>query len=87
LKAEGLLPQVCDLRHIKYLNTIIEQDHRRIKRRTKPSMGFVSFQTAEQTLQGYECMHMIRKGQIQGNCQRQLSMPDDVHRPPLGVGA
>jgi transposase-like protein len=66
LKAAGLLPEACELRQVKYLNNIVEQDHRWIKRRTKPGMGFFSFTTAEQTLQGFEAMSMIRKGQVQG---------------------
>ena len=64
LQAEGMLAQDCDLRPIKYLNNIIEQDHRFIKRRVKPGLGFYSFETAWRTLQGYETMHMIRKGQV-----------------------
>ncbi len=63
LKTEGTLPQECALRPIKYLNNIIEQDHRFIKRRVKPGLGFYSFETAWRTLQGYETIHMIRKGQ------------------------
>jgi len=63
LKAEGQLPQRVQHRPVKYLNNIIEQDHRFIKRRVKPGLGFFSFETAWQTLQGYEVMHMIRKGQ------------------------
>jgi len=45
---------------------LIEQDHRFIKRLTKPGMGFFSFETAWRTVQGYEAMNMIRKGQLQG---------------------
>ncbi len=67
LKAEGILPQSCQLRPVKYLNNVIEQDHRFIKRRVKPGLGFYSFQTAWRTLQGYETMHMIRKGQVQAS--------------------
>ena len=63
LKTEGALPQGCDLRPIKYMNNIIEQDHRFIKRRVRPGLGFYSFETAWRTLQGYETMQMIRKGQ------------------------
>jgi hypothetical protein len=48
------------------LNNLIEQDHRFIKRLVKPGMGFFSFETAWRTLQGYEVMNMIRKGQVQG---------------------
>ena len=44
----------------------IEQDHRFIKRLVKPGMGFFSFETAWRTLQGYETMNMLRKGQIRG---------------------
>jgi transposase-like protein len=64
LKAAGILPQSVELRQVKYLNNLIEQDHRFIKRLTKPGMGFFSFGTAWRTLQGYEIMNMIRKGQI-----------------------
>jgi transposase-like protein len=66
LKEEGHLPESCELRQVKYLNNIIEQDHRFIKRLTKPGMGFFSFETAWRTLQGFEVMNMIRKGQLQG---------------------
>ena len=66
LKAEGHIPEHCELRQVKYLNNRIEQDHRFIKRLTKPGMGFFSFETAWKTLQGYEIMNMLRKGQGQG---------------------
>ncbi len=64
LKEAGILPEGCELRQIKYLNNRIEQDHRFIKRLTKPGMGFFSLETAWRTLQGYEAMNMIRKGQV-----------------------
>jgi IS6 family transposase len=66
LKANGTLPQSVELRQVKYLNNIVEQDHRFIKRRVKPGLGFFSFETAWHTLQGYEVMNMVRKGQIPG---------------------
>src|SRR6266496_5120585 len=66
LRAEGLIPIQCELRQVKYLNNLVEQDHRFIKRLTKPGLGFFSFQTAWRTLQGYEVMNMIRKGQMRG---------------------
>jgi transposase, IS6 family len=66
LKASGILPESVELRQVKYLNNLIEQDHRFIKRLVKPGMGFFSFATAGKTLQGYEAMHLIRKGQVQG---------------------
>jgi transposase, IS6 family len=66
LKAAGILPESVELRQVKYLNNLIEQDHRFIKRLVKPGMGFFSLETAGRTLQGYEVMHMIRKGQVSG---------------------
>jgi transposase, IS6 family len=66
LKAAGVLPESVELRQVKYLNNLIEQDHRFIKRLTKPGMGFFSFETAWRTLQGFEMMNMLRKGQLQG---------------------
>ncbi|BCL80954.1 IS6 family transposase [Ktedonobacteria bacterium brp13] len=66
LKTAGMLPERVELRQIKYLNNLIEQDHRFIKRLTKPGMGFFSFETAWRTLQGFEIMNMLRKGQVQG---------------------
>ncbi len=66
LKAEEQLPETTELRQVKYLNNIVEQDHRFIKRLTKPGMGFGSFNTARRTLKGFEAMNMIRKGQVQG---------------------
>ncbi|MCG7522825.1 IS6 family transposase [Ruegeria sp. Ofav3-42] len=48
----------------KYLNNIVEQDHRFIKRRTRPILGFKSFASASATLAGIEVAHMIRKGQF-----------------------
>ncbi len=66
LKAEDTLPETTELRQNKYLNNIVEQDHRFIKRLVNPGMGFGSFNTARRTLRGMEAMNMIRKGQVQG---------------------
>ncbi len=66
LKAARILPECVELRQVKYLNNLIEQDHRCIKRLVKPGMGFFSVETAGRTLQGYEVMNMIRKGQVPG---------------------
>jgi transposase-like protein len=52
------------VRQVKYLNNIVEQDHRAIKRRTKPMLGFKDFRCARILLSGIELMHMIRKGQM-----------------------
>jgi transposase-like protein len=73
LKAAGQLSQGCQLRPVKYLNNLIEQDHRFIKRLVKAGLGFFSFSTAWRTLRGYETMHMIRKGQVPaGGVQAQV---------------
>jgi transposase-like protein len=53
------------IRQCKYLNNIIEQDHRRIKRLTRPMLGFKNFHAAQRTLAGIEVMAMIKKGQMQ----------------------
>ncbi len=53
------------IRQCKYLNNIIEQDHRRIKRLTRPMLGFKNFHAAQRTLAGMEVMAMIKKGQMQ----------------------
>lgn len=52
------------IRQIKYLNNLIEQDHRAIKRMTRPMMGFKNINTASSTLTGIELCHMILKGQL-----------------------
>jgi len=66
LKNEGILSNGTHLRQCKYLNNIVEQDHRFIKRRVNPGLGFFSFGTAGRTIKGYEAMHMVRKGQVEG---------------------
>ena len=69
LKADETIAEETELRQIKYLNNIIEQDHRTIKRIVKPMMGFKSFSSARRTLSGIEAMHMIRQGQAKGISQ------------------
>ncbi len=53
-----------ELRQVKYLSNLVEQDHRNIKRITRPMMRFKSFNSARRTLSGIEAMNMIRKGQV-----------------------
>jgi transposase, IS6 family len=73
LKRARELGRRCRCRPIRYLNNVIEQDHRAIKRRVRASQGFRSFASASRTIQGIETVHMIRKGQI-----RWLSKDDIV---------
>jgi IS6 family transposase len=63
-QAERVVPNDCKLRRVKYLNNVIEQDHRFVKKKVRASQCFKSFHTAERTLEGIEAMHMIRKGQV-----------------------
>ena len=87
LKADETLPKSTETRQSKYLNNIVEQDHRFIKRRVKPGLGFGSFNTAKRTIKGYEAMNMIRKGQIRdaakGDVMGQISFINEI----FGVAA
>ncbi|MFZ6691780.1 IS6 family transposase [Undibacterium sp. SXout20W] len=67
------------VRQIKYLNNIVEQDHRAVKRITKPMLGFKSFQSAKSILAGIELMHMIRKGQLMMEGTNDLSFADQFY--------
>jgi putative transposase len=53
-----------ELRQSKYLNNIVEQDHRAVKRVTDPTLGFKSFWSAKRLIAGIETMHMIKKAQL-----------------------
>ena len=66
MRRDGELWRFSRLRQVKYLNNIVEQDHRRIKRLVRPGLGFGSLPTARRTLAGYEGMAKIRKGQVRG---------------------
>jgi transposase-like protein len=61
---ECVVPKDCKLRRVKYLNNVIEQDHRFIKKKVRSSQCFKSFHTAERTLEGIEAVNMMRKGQV-----------------------
>ena len=54
------------IRQVRYLNNVVEQDHRFVKHRVNPGPGFGAFATAQRTIQGYEAMYMLRKGQRSG---------------------
>ncbi len=63
VKQENLVRPRSHLRQCKYLNNIVEQDHRFIKRRVRPMLGFKRFHIAWRTLRGIEMMNALRKGQ------------------------
>ncbi len=63
-QAEKIVPKDCKLRRVKYLNNVIEQHHRFIKKKVRASQCFKRFHTAERTLEGIEAVNMMRKGQV-----------------------
>ena len=67
------------VRQVKYLNNIVEQDHRAIKRVTRPMLNFKSFRAARNVLAGIELMHMIRKGQLVLQGSTALSFADQFY--------
>jgi transposase-like protein len=67
------------IRQSAYLNNRIEQDHRAIKRRIRPMLGFKSVTTARVILGGIEMIHMMRKGQAKYACNRQPSLAEQFH--------
>ena len=64
LKQEGVLPRRVRLRQCKFLNNIVEQSHRNVKKRTWLAKSYKRFHTAWRTLEGIETMEMIRKGRV-----------------------
>src|SRR5574339_716606 len=66
--------QAIEIRQSKYLNNLVEQDHRSVKRIVRPMLGFKTFDSARCTLHGIELMHMIKKGQmVAAGGQKKLS--------------
>ena len=77
INASREIPMV--VRQTKYLNNIVEQDHRAVKRITKPMLGFKSFQSAKNILAGIELMHMIRKGQMMMEGADKMSFAEQFY--------
>ncbi|OJD44040.1 transposase [Bacillus nitratireducens] len=61
LKEEKRMPEGIQIRQVKYLNNIVEQDHRFIKKRVRSMLGFKSYETSTFILSGVEAMHMMKK--------------------------
>ena len=74
LKKEKSIPKGMPIRQLKYLNNIVEQDHRFIKKRVRSMLGFKTFQTAQWIICGVEVMHMLKKEQIS---QREKSVQNE----------
>ena len=68
-----------EIRQIKYLNNIVEQDHRGVKRVTRPMLGFKSFEAAQSTLVGIELMRMLRKGQLADGIEKGLTPAEQFY--------
>jgi transposase-like protein len=67
------------VRQVKYLNNMVEQDHRAIKRRPRPMLNFQPFRSARNVLSGIELMHMIRKGQCVFVGAQSMSFADQFY--------
>lgn len=82
LKRTGIIARRCRHRPVQYLNNIIEQDHRAIKKRVNAKQGFRAFGAARRTIDGYEAVHMMRKGQVRWlpghEVQRQIRFVDQL---------
>ena len=87
LQQDGTLPETCLLRPCKYLNNVVEQDHRFVKRRVNGGLGFGAFDTAQRTIQGYEAMHMLRKGQHDGLAKGDVLAQNRVINQLFGLAA
>jgi transposase-like protein len=83
LKDSRELGRRCRCRPIRYLNNIVEQDHRAIKRRVRAMQGFRSFDSAWRMIQGFETVNMIRKGQIRWCAEGQHPWAGRIHSRPL----
>jgi putative transposase len=73
------------IRQVKYFSNIVEQDHRALKRITKPMLGFKSFNAAKSVLAGIELMHMICKGQSHFTGSVEMSFADQFYALAGGI--
>ncbi len=85
LKQEGILSTKCELRQKKYLNNIVEQDHRFPKKLAKYKSYFQYFHTAWRTLRGYEIMNVIRKGQVKNIAKGEVLQQRDFIHSLFGI--
>ena len=85
LKDDGELPKRVVVRSSKYLNNLIEQDHRRIKQRLRPMLGLKSFETAR-VIGGIELAEKIKKGQFKiGKLGGRRAMPQEIWQAALAA--
>jgi transposase-like protein len=80
LKKEKKMPLGIQIRRIKYLNNIVEQDHRFIKKRVRSMLGLRSFRTATYILSGIEIMHMLKKKQVYQEVKSTQGRKEFIHQ-------
>jgi transposase-like protein len=86
LKDDGELPKRVVVRSSKYLNNLIEQDHRRIKQRLRPMLGLKSFETAAIVIGGIELAEKINKGQFKiGKLGGRRAMHQEIWQAALAA--
>ena len=85
LQADGKLPKRV-VRSSKYLNNLIEQDHRRIEQRLRPMLGLKTFETAARVIGGIELAEKIKKGQFKiGKLGGRPAMPQEIWQAALAA--
>jgi transposase, IS6 family len=87
MKRDAELWRFAKLRQVKFLNNIVEQDHRRIKRLVRPGLGLKSFTSASRTIAGYEAMAMIRKAQVESAPANDMGAQRDFIATLFGAAA
>ena len=80
------MPKDRKLRRVKYLNNIIEQDHRAIRRRWRAMQCFRCFHTAERAIEGIEAMHLDEKGSSEEVGRERRGRAGEARRNPLRCG-
>lgn len=78
-ESNGAMAVAITVRQSKYLNNIVEQNHRAIKRLTRPMLGFKSFRAAANVLTRIELMHIIRKDQFRIECVARTSFANQFY--------
>lgn len=86
-QVERVVPKDCKLRRVKYLNNVIEQDHRFVKKKVRASQCFKRFHTAERTPEGIEAINMIRKGQVKRLAGSDARGQATFVASPFGIAA
>jgi transposase-like protein len=86
LQRNSTLPETCLLRQCKYLNNVVEQDHRFVKRRVNPGLGFGAFQTAQRTIHGYEGHPYAAQRPNRGPCEERCPCTEPRDQPAVRAG-